>query len=172
MLKTSSFLICFYCYVIVQQLPSPTCAVAMSLYQIMKQVLHIYYNTHALDIHVLTIARSAVMEVLLWEHRHRSAGAEKPAKRCHGKDISECRMGRPWSWCWTSCLPASTVFALSPQIWNRSDTELDQDRIDSSIFSVAWQLLVITVLLWKMTVAMPKIVEVCESSTLRFASYL
>ena len=36
---TSYISICFYCYVIAQQLPSHTYAVAMSLYQITKSVI-------------------------------------------------------------------------------------------------------------------------------------
>ena len=51
------------------------------------------------------------------------------AKGTAGKDICERPTGRRWSSCPTSCLPASTVFALSPQTRCRSDAELGERTI-------------------------------------------
>ena len=39
--ETSYISICFYCYVIAQQLPTPTYAVAMSLYQFFFFLIYI-----------------------------------------------------------------------------------------------------------------------------------
>ena len=51
------------------------------------------------------------------------------AKGTAGKDICERPTDRRWSLCPTSCLPASTVFALSPQTRCRSDAELGERTV-------------------------------------------
>ena len=54
--------------------------VLLSLYGHEARFIHVMQHFHALHIHVLTVAKSTFVAVLLWKHYHWSAGAEKHAE--------------------------------------------------------------------------------------------